>query len=174
MNIADFVGTWYIQLRDGPGDHGMQKDSTLLIGTGSEYGDRPPFLSEEYAVCVGFAILDENGVVKLSTDPPADPGSTPGQALVLRQTGEQLRWKGYYMQQPLYIYAGRKAVHPSVRGHDLRRSGAGGDLGGQRHAAVDAAPERQGWRLTGRMLESARISRRGHCFWPVTRQPPKG
>jgi hypothetical protein len=107
MNIADFVGSWVIQLRDGPGDHGMQKDSTLWIGTGSEYGDTPPFLSEEYAVCVGFAILDENGVVELSTAPPgdpSDPGSTPNQALVLRQTGEQLRWKGYYMQQPLYIY----------------------------------------------------------------------
>jgi hypothetical protein len=103
MDISNFVGSWYIQLRDGSTDHGMQKDSTLLIGTGSEYGDQPPFLSAEYAVCVGFAILDENGVVELSTD-PADPGSTPNQALVLRMTGDQLRWKGYYMQQPLYIY----------------------------------------------------------------------
>jgi hypothetical protein len=104
MDIASFVGSWYIHLRDGSADHGMQKDSTLLIGTGSEYGDKPPFLTEEYAVCVGFAILDENGVVELSTDPPSDTGSTPNQALVLRLTGEQLRWKGYYMQLPLYIY----------------------------------------------------------------------
>jgi hypothetical protein len=104
MEIANFVGTWYIHLQDGSTDHGMQKDSTLLIGTGSEYGDIPPFLTEEYAVCVGFAILDENGVVELSTDPPSDSGPAPHQALLLRLTGDQLRWKGYYMQQPLYIY----------------------------------------------------------------------
>lgn len=108
MDIADFVGTWYIHLRDGSTDHGMQKDSILMIGTGSEYGDKPPFLTEEYAVCVGFAILDENGVVQLSTDPPTDEPSNPAQAphqtLMFRLTGDQLRWKGYYMQQPLYIY----------------------------------------------------------------------
>jgi len=104
MNIASFVGTWYIQLRDGSADQGMQKNSTLLIGTGSEYGDKPPFLNEECAVCVGFAVLDQNGVVQLSTDPPDGSGSTRQQDLVLRQTGDQLRWKGYYLQQPLYIY----------------------------------------------------------------------
>ena len=94
MEIANFVGTWYIHLQDGSTDHGMQKDSTLLIGTGSKYGDIPPFLTEEYAICVGFAILSENGVVELSTDPPSESNPAPNQALVLRLTGDQLRWKG--------------------------------------------------------------------------------
>ena len=103
MNIGNFVGSWRIQWRDGVEGHGMEKDWTLMIGTDSEHGDTPPDLTAEYAVCVGFAILDENGVVKLSTVPPDEETGQP-QALLLRLTGEQLRWKGYYEGQPLYIY----------------------------------------------------------------------
>lgn len=103
MNIANFVGCWRIQWRDGVEGKGMEKDWILMIGTDSEYGDTPPRLTEEYAVCVGFAVLDENGVVQLSTDPPGEETENQ-QPLFLRLTGEQLRWKGYYEGQPLYIY----------------------------------------------------------------------
>jgi len=99
MNIGTFIGKWYIQFTGGVA--WLQEDWILMIGTDSEYGDKPPFLTEEYAVCVGFAVLDlkDGSPVQLSTED--HPGNQP---LVLRLTGEQLRWKGYYKQQPLYIY----------------------------------------------------------------------
>jgi hypothetical protein len=115
MNIGTFIGKWYIQFTGGVA--WLQEDWILMIGTDSEYGDKPPFLTEEYAVCVGFAVLDskDQSPVQLSTED--HPGNQP---LVLRLTGEQLRWKGYYKQQPLYIYiaaaetwtpAGEKYTH---------------------------------------------------------------
>lgn len=115
MNIGTFVGKWYIQFTGG--DAWLQENWILMIGTNSKYGDEPPFLTAEYAVCVGFAVLNlaDNCPVQLSTEDQA--GNQP---LVLRLTGEQLRWKGYYKQQPLYIYiaaaetctpAGKKYTH---------------------------------------------------------------
>jgi hypothetical protein len=126
MNISNFVGVWYIQWRDGVEGHGIQQDWTLMIGTGSDCGDIKPFLSDDYEVCVGFAMLDEQGVVQLSTEPsaegvPAVPQDRERsqQDLALVLTGEQLRWTGDYEQRPLEIYvtaaqtfaAGQKTVH---------------------------------------------------------------
>jgi hypothetical protein len=102
MDIGTFVGKWHIQWTVGVEQKLLQKGWLLLIGTGSDFGDRAPFLTEEYAVCVGFAVIDPqdpSAPVQLSTD-----GQDGHQPLVLRLTGEQLRWKGYYGQQPLYIY----------------------------------------------------------------------
>jgi hypothetical protein len=128
MNIGNFIGSWYIYWRDGVEGHGIQQDWTLLIGTGSDYGDRKPFLSPDYEVCVGFAMLNQDGAVELSTDPPA-PGVplAPGypeqpseQDLALSLEGEQLCWRGEYQQVPLQIYVSaaqtlmagaRKSVH---------------------------------------------------------------
>lgn len=115
MNVGDFVGKWHIQWTSGVAEKLLQEGYLLLIGTGSAFGDRPPLLTGEYAVCVGFAVIDPQGrTVELSSD---GEGHQP---LLLRLTGEQLRWKGYYGQQPLYIYisaaetwtpGGRKYVH---------------------------------------------------------------
>jgi hypothetical protein len=127
MNIGNFVGTWYIQWRAGVEGHGIQEQWTLMIGTGSQYGDRKPFLSADYVVSAGFALLDQEGVVQLSTDPPAagvptapqDQGENE-QSLALRVVGEQLCWNGSYKERPLYLYisaaetwmpGGRKSVH---------------------------------------------------------------
>jgi hypothetical protein len=103
MEISTFIGTWTIQYQGGVEGSFLQDGWELRIGTGSQFGDQKPFLTEEYAVCVGFALIDpkdpENPVVQLSTGDQDGP-----QPLVLRLTGEQLRWTGYYKQQPLYIY----------------------------------------------------------------------
>jgi hypothetical protein len=103
MEISTFVGLWTIQYTGGVEGTFLQDGWRLYIGTGGLYGDQKPFLTEEYAVCVGFAVVDagdpENPVVQLSTD-----GQDGAQPLVLRLTGEQLRWKGYYKQKPVYIY----------------------------------------------------------------------
>jgi hypothetical protein len=102
MNIGTFVGKWHIQWTVGVEQKLLQENWLLLIGTGSDFGDRPPFLTQEYAVCVGFAVVDPQDAscpVQLSTD-----GHGGDQPLLLRLTGDQLCWKGYYNQQPLYIY----------------------------------------------------------------------
>jgi hypothetical protein len=101
MSVNDFVGTWYIQYKSGGEETPLQNGWQLEIGTG-QYGAQPPFLSPEGAVCVGFALIDPSispPEVITATD---DPGSN--QPAVLRLTGEQLRWKGYYDQKPAYIY----------------------------------------------------------------------
>jgi len=115
MSIGTFIGKWYIQFTGGVA--WLQEDWILMIGTDSEHGDKPPFVTDEYAVCVGFAVLNlaDASPVQLSTE-----DHSGNQPLVLRLTGEQLRWKGYYKQQPLYIYiaaaetwtpAGEKYTH---------------------------------------------------------------
>jgi hypothetical protein len=111
MNIRNYMGIWCIQWRDGVEGHGIQQDWTLRIGTNSEYGDPGPFLSDDYEICVGFAMLDQEGVVQLSTDPPAEGvPSVPQdrerhqQDLALVLTGGQLRWSGDYEASPLEIY----------------------------------------------------------------------
>lgn len=111
MNIGNFIGVWYIQWRDGVKGHGIQQCWTLRIGTNSDYGDPAPFLSADYEVCVGFAMLDEDEVVQLSTEPPAlgvpavpQDRERSQQDLALVLTGEQLRWTGDYEQRTLEIY----------------------------------------------------------------------
>src|SRR4051794_2831206 len=102
MEILTFIGQWTIQYQGGAQGSLLQDGWTLLIGTGSQSGDQKPFLTDEYALCVGFAILDPadpENPVQLSTD-----GHDGPQPLVLRLTGEQLRWTGYYAGKPLYIY----------------------------------------------------------------------
>jgi len=101
MTINDFVGTWYIQYKSGAPNTPLQNGWILEIGTGAN-GAQEPFLSAEGAVCVGFALIDPQDAsqpVVMSTDDPE--GNQPA---VLRLTGEQLRWAGYYNQQPAYIY----------------------------------------------------------------------
>jgi hypothetical protein len=107
-SVADFVGSWQIGWVDSQKEW-LQQGWVLLVGTGSAWGDSAPFLTEEFAVGVGFAILSQGAdgkytVLELSTD-----GNMGHQPLVLRLTGDQLRWKGYYREpgkdpQPLYIY----------------------------------------------------------------------
>jgi hypothetical protein len=102
MEISTFVGKWTIQYTGGVEGALLQDGWILLIGTGTRFGDQKPFLTEEYAVCVGFALLDPKdpeNPVQLSTE-----GQDGNQPLVLRLTGEQLRWTGYYLGQPTYIY----------------------------------------------------------------------
>lgn len=101
MDIATFVGTWYIQHKSGAEGTPLENGWILEIGTG-RFGAQPPFLTEEYAVCVGFALIDPQdptNPIVLSTD-----GHEGEQPALLRLTGDQLRWKGYYNQQPTYIY----------------------------------------------------------------------
>ena len=106
VSVADFVGSWGIGFVDS--QHGeVVKDSVLLIGTGSGWGDRPPELTDEYEVCVGFALLAPSAdgsyySLELSTEENEDQENH--QPLLLHLSGSQLRWKGYYRQKPLYIY----------------------------------------------------------------------
>lgn len=106
MNVGAFIGSWQIQWTAGVDQKLMQEDYVLMIGTGSAFGDRPARLTGEHAVVVGFAVVDPNGTrVVLSTDGTVDgEPADPNQALWLRLTGGQLRWKGYYLGKPLYIY----------------------------------------------------------------------
>jgi hypothetical protein len=102
MEISTFIGQWYIQYTGGVEGTLLEDGWILYIGTGSSYGDLKPFLTEEYAVCVGFALVDPSdpeNPVQLSSD-----NGGGHQPLVLRLTGDQLRWTGYYLQQPVYIY----------------------------------------------------------------------
>ncbi|PYQ65684.1 MAG: hypothetical protein DMF53_04915 [Acidobacteria bacterium] len=101
MTINSFIGTWYIQYKSGAPNTPLQNGWVLKIGTG-ENGADAPFLSAEGAVCVGFALIDPQASsqpVVMSTE-----DHDGHQVAVLRLTGEQLRWTGYYNQQPAYIY----------------------------------------------------------------------
>jgi len=106
MNIGSFIGSWQIQWTTGVDQKVMQEKYVLRIGTDSPFGDQPPRLTGEYAVVVGFALVDPAGQkVVLSTDGTVDgEPADPHQPLWLRLTGGQLRWKGYYQGKPLYIY----------------------------------------------------------------------
>ena len=112
MNVGNFIGKWHIQWTAGVDQKLMQQDYVLRIGTGSPLGDQAPRLTGEHAVIVGFAIVDPAGKkVLLSTDGTVDgEAADPHQALWLRLTGSQLRWKGYYQGQPLYIYISAAAT----------------------------------------------------------------
>jgi hypothetical protein len=101
MSISDFVGTWFIQYKSGAENTPLQNGWILDIGTG-RLGAQEPFLSAEGAVCVGFALIDpENTSQPVVIASDTHDGDQPA---LLRLTGEQLRWKGYYNQQPAYIY----------------------------------------------------------------------
>lgn len=115
MNIGNFIGSWYINWRDGVEGHGLQQGWTLRIGTDSDYGDCPPFLSDDYRVCVGFSMINEDGEVELSTNPPAQgvpraPGypQQPKQSLSLFLIGHQLCWRGDLGVE----LGGKTVVHP--------------------------------------------------------------
>ena len=106
VTVSDFVGSWSLGFVDSSHDK-VQKDWILLIGTDSAWGDVRPLLTEKYEVCVGFALLAPNAsggydTLELSTGENRLDGGP--QALRLFFTGDQLRWKGYYERQPLYIY----------------------------------------------------------------------
>src|SRR6478609_8789782 len=99
MNIGNFIGSWYIQWRDGVEGHGLQQGWTLKVGTGSEYGDCPPFLSDDYRVCVGFSMINQDGKVELSTVPVEKGLQAPGyrqpdQSMALFLIDHQLCWRG--------------------------------------------------------------------------------
>jgi hypothetical protein len=106
VSVADFVGSWNIGFIDN--QHGeVVKDSILLIGTGSGWGDRPPKLTDEYEICVGFALLapsEDGGYYALELSTVENRLEKRPQPLWLLLSGTQLRWEGYYDRQPLYIY----------------------------------------------------------------------
>jgi hypothetical protein len=98
-SVGNFVGKWWVHWVDGAKDW-LQKGWRIDIGTGGPAGDSVPELTETYNVCVGFAVIDaENQTVKLSTED--HEGEQP---LSFMLVGNQLQWKGYYGQQPLWIY----------------------------------------------------------------------
>jgi len=100
--IANFVGTWYVKWATGQRVESGESPYiatgyTLLIGTGTD-GAFPPKLTDAYDVTVGFALLDGNGTVVLSS---AEVTNQPVQFLYLNNT---LRWTGYWTGQPVRIY----------------------------------------------------------------------
>lgn len=101
-NIASFLGTWYVKWATGQRIESGQPPYiaagyTMLIGTDTQ-GDFPPRLTGTYDTAVGFALLDENGTVVLSSE---DENHQPVQFLFLDGT---LRWAGYWTGQPVRIY----------------------------------------------------------------------
>jgi hypothetical protein len=102
VSIGDFIGAWKIDWVTGA-EPWFQPGWTLLVGTGSTYGDSVPSFTGEWQVCVGFSVLDsaQPDQVQLSTELDQQERN---QALFLLLYGDQLRWKGYYKGKPLYIY----------------------------------------------------------------------
>ena len=101
VNVGDFIGSWTIKWVAGQKPF-LQEEWTLFIGTNT-HGDSPPSFTGEYAVVVGFTVMNGQSQVELSTttQPTQDP---PHQPLELMFVGNTLRWTGYYDQQPLHIY----------------------------------------------------------------------
>ena len=99
VSVGNFVGKWWVHWVDGVRDW-LQKGWRIDIGTGGPAGDSVPSFTGEYNVCVGFAVIDmEDHKVALSTE-----GHEGEQPLYFVLVGNQLQWKGYYDQQPLWIY----------------------------------------------------------------------
>ena len=100
INVKDFTGNWYVKWVDGE-DPFLHKDWKIVLGTNTD-GAREPFLSPEYQVLMGFAILSRDG----------DGGWTPvfgtqdqnQQPLDLLFSDGTLRWIGSYQGKPLRIY----------------------------------------------------------------------
>jgi hypothetical protein len=101
VNVGNFIGAWNVQWVSGEKPF-LQGGWTVLIGTGTN-GDRPPFLTGEYAIAVGFTVLNGQNRIALSTSPRIS-GETPEEPLELLFVGDTLRWAGFYEQQPLHIY----------------------------------------------------------------------
>jgi hypothetical protein len=101
-SVGDFIGSWTIKWVTGEQPF-LQANWTILIGTGTNGANLPSFTGE-WAVCVGFAVLDADGDVELSTTPQNGDEPTPHQPLLLLFDGSSLRWEGYYKQKPLNIY----------------------------------------------------------------------
>jgi hypothetical protein len=101
FTISAFLGSWTVQWVSGQKPF-LKSQWTILIGTDTQ-GDTLPSFTGEYAVCVGFTVLDSGGNVMLSTTPQPSE-EPPHQPLVLLFDGSSLRWDGYYDQQPLNIY----------------------------------------------------------------------
>lgn len=113
MNIGSFIGTWEVQYKSGAAGSPLQDGWLLMIGTGSTYGDKMPFLDGEYSVCVGFALIDPaNPAAPVVISTEQHEGEQPA---VLCLAGEQLQWIGYYHQQPASIYISA-AQTPTVSG----------------------------------------------------------
>ena len=103
VNVGDFIGSWTVKWVAGQ-EPFLQEEWTLFIGTGTQ-GDSPPFFTGEYAVAVGFTVMNGQDQVELSTTTP--PGHQP---LELMLVGNTLRWTGYYDQKPLHIYISLSAT----------------------------------------------------------------
>ncbi|HSF38344.1 MAG TPA: hypothetical protein VLT87_01045 [Thermoanaerobaculia bacterium] len=101
VNVGDFIGSWNVQWVSGRQPF-LQEGWTIFIGTDTR-GDHPPSLTGEYAVVVGFTVLNGQDQVELSTT-PSNGEEPPHQPLELLLDGDTLRWAGYYEQQPLHIY----------------------------------------------------------------------
>jgi hypothetical protein len=95
-NVGVFIGAWTIGQISNPNSF-FQSGWQLCIGTG-QHGDRPPFLTAGYDVCVGFAVLNQLGGIVLAT------GEAENDPLLLLFTNGALRYAGYYKQSPLRIY----------------------------------------------------------------------
>ncbi len=120
-NVGAFLGTWYIGMTAHPptasptGDAETAADKYLLkagyqlvIGTG-ENNATPPFLTDGYKTCVGFAVLDEQG------NPVLTSGDGKNDPLLFLFTNGALRYVGYYNRLPLRIYISMaEAVMPTV------------------------------------------------------------
>ena len=126
-NVGAFLGTWYVGMTahpptttgatatggtggigTDPGKYLLKAGYQLVIGTGENHAT-PPFLTEGYKTCVGFAVLDETGApVLTSGDGENDP-------LLFVFTGGTLRYAGYYNQLPLRIYISMaEAMMPTI------------------------------------------------------------
>jgi hypothetical protein len=100
VNVGDFVGSWKINWAPGPVQEKLQA-GWILIGTDSAYGDSAPELNKEFAIQVGFAILDQDGAPVLTSQQQKAAGAN--EPLLFLFEGSVLRWKGYFEQEPLYI-----------------------------------------------------------------------
>ena len=105
-NIGDFVGTYTIRNVVSPREEPLlQVGGRILLGTGSEFGDLQPYLAEGGFVVTGFAILSADGQPVLSTQ------DEKGAPLQLALVESNLRWAGWYQNQPLRIYVATYEVN---------------------------------------------------------------
>ena len=105
ITIKPFVGEWHVWWAAGA-DMPLQLDRLwkIVIGTGQE-GEREPFLSEEYDVCVGCAVLAPSGKdTWIKVFPEGD------EPVTLVFADGTLRWSGTYRGQPLRIYISSSAA----------------------------------------------------------------
>ncbi len=109
VTVKDFIGVWRINWATGPGNIMETEEGSMWIGTGSDWGDTPPELTEEYQTCVGFALVVNGRLAHLTNErggeQPVSTGHHEGhQPLLLMYDSGQLRWTGYYDQKPLRIF----------------------------------------------------------------------